>query len=791
MRIPPLERSLLAVAVGLGIAQADTLPLVRHVIVISVDGMGSEYVTPLLAAGLTNELTTFKRFQTEGAGTLNARGDADFAVTLPNHVSMMTGRGVIGAAGHHWTINQDPLATATLATNKGAYVASGFDVAHDHGLRTGIWSGKSKFSLFQQSFSTTSGAPDTIGDDHGCDKIDYDRVVAGIPAAELTADLLNEMADYRYDFVFFHYQDPDAAGHAFGWSANPASAYATTLKAVDTQIGNLMRMIENSPTLQGHTAIILTADHGGHGTTHGDPRNYLDYTIPFYVWGPGVTAGGDLYAMNPASRTAPGATTHPPYTGGQPVRNGDCANLALNMLGLPPVPGSTIDSAQDLMVGAPVTSPIVMLDLAGSPLAEAGGLATVTATLSAAAAQEVTVKLAFAGTATPASDYTGSGPSIRIEAGTISGSITLTAILDEVEESPAETIVVDIDTVVNATESGTQQVTATIADHDPAAGIAVGALGSDTIPFDTLPGASQWSTLSVSGSAADLTGDSDLDSAMSDIAATMITGTLATQAGSGTNPIAYWRPDDLKLGIQPTDNKMTLLMATLRNTSGSAMDGLTVSYTLGLPTVTVTPAETIKGLRVYWSKTGTVGSWTVARDFVLTAAGGLLRANCNLAPLVWEDGQPLYVVWAHDNGGNPDGNFTLDDVRIQGFDLFTSWIFTNYPALGDKSPAADPDGDGMTNQAEFAFGSDPSNGAVATSIASPLNLSNGTFSYTRRDPVRSGLTYTVWTSTDLQTWTPDPATELATGGDVQTVTVTLSAGIPLITPILFVRISAE
>jgi hypothetical protein len=159
--------------------------------------------------------------------------------------------------------------------------------------------------------------------------------------------------------------------------------------------------------------------------------------------------------------------------------------------------------------------------------------------------------------------------------------------------------------------------------------------------------------------------------------------------------------------------------------------------------------------------------------------------------LVWEDGQPLYVVWAHDNGGNPDGNFTLDDVRIQGFDLFTSWIFTNYPALGDKSPAADPDGDGMTNQAEFAFGSDPSNGAVATSIASPLNLSNGTFSYTRRDPVRSGLTYTVWTSTDLQTWTPDPATELATGGDVQTVTVTLSAGIPLITPILFVRISAE
>ena len=236
-----LERSVLALAMGLGIAQADSLPLVRHVIVISVDGMGSEYVKPLLAAGLTNELTTFKRFQTEGTGTLNARDDADYAITLPNHVTMMTGRGVTGAAGHRWTANSNPLAADTLATNKGSYVASGFDVAHDNGLRTGIWSGKSKFSLFQQSYSATTGAPDTTGDDNGRDKIDYAKVVAGIPAADLTADLLGQMADSPYDFVFLHYQDPDATGHAAGWSADPESAYATSLKAVDTQIGNHQR----------------------------------------------------------------------------------------------------------------------------------------------------------------------------------------------------------------------------------------------------------------------------------------------------------------------------------------------------------------------------------------------------------------------------------------------------------------------------------------------------------------------------------------------------------------------
>lgn len=327
-------------------------PQAQYVIVISVDGMGSAYVAPLLAAGLTNELTTFKRLQAEGSGTLNARDDANYAITLPNHTTMMTSRGVVGAAGHNWSGNADPGPTATFATNKGAYVASGFDVAHDHGLRTGIWSGKSKFSLFQQSYSATSGAPDTTGADDGRDKIDYDKIVASAPAADLTDDFIRQMAANPYHFAFFHYGDPDATGHAAGWSADPASAYATTLKSVDTQVGKILEMVVNSPTLKGKTAIILTSDHGGHDKGHGDTTNPLDYTIPFYVWGAGVPAGGDLYAINPTSRSAPAATANPPYTGAQPIRNGDAANLALMLLGLQPVPGSTIDSAQDLRVSA-------------------------------------------------------------------------------------------------------------------------------------------------------------------------------------------------------------------------------------------------------------------------------------------------------------------------------------------------------------------------------------------------------------------------------------------------------
>jgi hypothetical protein len=120
---------------------------------------------------------------------------------------------------------------------------------------------------------------------------------------------------------------------------------------------------------------------------------------------------------------------------------------------------------------AAVAVPTVTLSLTGSPMAEAGGAATVTATLSATYPQPVTVNLTFSGAATVSSDYTCSGTNVVIAVGGTTGSITLTAVQDAVYEE-AETIVVDISSLVNGTESGTQQVTATITDDDPMMGVA-------------------------------------------------------------------------------------------------------------------------------------------------------------------------------------------------------------------------------------------------------------------------------------------------------------------------------
>lgn len=327
-------------AACLAAAMAPALHAAEYVLAISIDGMGADYVEPMLADGL---LPNLQRLRDTGATTLNARTDADFAITLPNHTAMVTGRGVLGPHGHHWVKNSDPDPGVNLAINRGGYTASMFDVAHDHGLSTALWSGKSKFSLYVDSFDHDSGADDTTGEDNGRNKIDY-WYIQNVPPDQLTDDVIERMTSSPVNLAFIHYRDPDSAGHAHGWGTQP---YRDALIAVDASVGRLLDMILHHPQLAGRTAVIVTADHGGHRKRHGDMDDQRDYVIPFLVWGEGV-APGDLYDLNRNTRKDPERACPIYADAGQPIRNGEMGNLALTLLGLPAIPGSTIDAAQDL-----------------------------------------------------------------------------------------------------------------------------------------------------------------------------------------------------------------------------------------------------------------------------------------------------------------------------------------------------------------------------------------------------------------------------------------------------------
>ncbi len=132
-------------------------------------------------------------------------------------------------------------------------------------------------------------------------------------------------------------------------------------------------------------------------------------------------------------------------------------------------------------------------------------------------------------------------------------------------------------------------------------------------------------------------------------------------------------------------------------------------------------------------------------------------------------------------------------------DPFTTWINSaafNTPTpltTGQMLPGADPDGDGMTNFQEFAFGLDPTKGSSCDPISVPFNPATGKFSYTRTEA--SGLAYTVWTSSSLNNdWAEDSGATLsqtvtATNNGIETVEVTATAA-----PVngrLFVRVAAQ
>jgi Type I phosphodiesterase / nucleotide pyrophosphatase len=341
----------------------------EYVIQISVDGLSGPRLQALVAGDATGDYAHFARFVNEGASTFNARADYTHTITLPNHTSMLTGRPVLQPSGqpntvhHGYTLNVDPLPGATLHNSGNpnlSYIASAFDVVHDHGLSTALYASKSKFVLFDRSFDATNGAPDATPPDDGPDKIDV--YFQSTPGATQSA-LLAGLAANHPRYVFVHYSNPDDAGHATGWGSPTWNAAVHT---VDGYLADLFALIESDPLLAGHTLILLSADHGGTGFDHSDATNPANYTIPFLAWGDGVAPARDLYALNAATRADPGMG-RPSYTASpQPIRNGDGGNVALAALSLPAVPGSSIDAAQDLRLNAteiPLLPPVFRASL--------------------------------------------------------------------------------------------------------------------------------------------------------------------------------------------------------------------------------------------------------------------------------------------------------------------------------------------------------------------------------------------------------------------------------------------
>ena len=300
---------------------------VESVLAISIDGLNPEALRILGPEGTPH----LHAFMASGASTLNARTEHELTITLPNHTGMVTGRRVeADTGGHGVTWNDDRRRPATVQAAAGQRVESVFTSISAAGGSTALFASKTKFSLWKRSWPLA---------------IDKTRIQ--LDNRLLARAVRRDLRDHERTFRFVHFSLPDNVGHDRGFMSKP---YLRSVKQVDALLGGIVATVESDPRLDAGTATIVTSDHGGLGDSHSDARRFANYRIAFMVAGPGVAVGADLYDLNPDDRRDPGTRRTTYGQSVQPVRNGDLANLTLDLLDLAPVPGSEHNSALGLDV---------------------------------------------------------------------------------------------------------------------------------------------------------------------------------------------------------------------------------------------------------------------------------------------------------------------------------------------------------------------------------------------------------------------------------------------------------
>jgi len=160
---------------------------------------------------------------------------------------------------------------------------------------------------------------------------------------------------------------------------------------------------------------------------------------------------------------------------------------------------------------------------------------------------------------------------------------------------------------------------------------------------------------------------------------------------------------------------------------------------------------------------------------ILTATGGITGFNAGNVTVVAHDSFAGVGSWSvAKNGDTLELVYTAEAPPI---DDYAAWD-GQYPDDDLSDPAADNDGDGMSNFQEYAFGLDPTSGASVNPITDISAFkTTGIFTYARR--VGSGLNYSVYLSTNLQLWDiQESVTEQQVGlnedEDVETIEVEIN-----------------
>lgn len=219
-----------------------TPPPAPMVVIVSIDGLRPD--------SLSVERTP-NILDMAGRGTACWQAQTIFPpITLPSHASMLTGYPP-AAHGMTWGDYQPARGLVKVPTI--------FSYARAAGLRTVMVVGKDKLNHLKLDGSLD--AYDLIGGD--------DEAIVNQAVVEVLAGA---------DLMLVHLPDVDVSGHSSGWMSD---RYLQQVAEADRAVGRLLTALPRNAT------VILTADHGGLGPTHGMNRTQ-DMTIPWIIVGPDI-----------------------------------------------------------------------------------------------------------------------------------------------------------------------------------------------------------------------------------------------------------------------------------------------------------------------------------------------------------------------------------------------------------------------------------------------------------------------------------------------------------------------
>jgi len=274
---------LLALALAIpAAAQTPPAPHVRYALIVSIDGLRPDVL-------LRADAPTLRGLMQRGIFSMWAR-TTDVAITLPSHTSMLTGEPP-ERHGVTWNGSTPP------PFKSGPQVPTLFTLAHRQGLTTALVAGKKKFRALRDPVAVDwSFVPDDETQDAA--------------VADSAVEIIRR---HSPNVLFVHLAGVDMTGHAYGWGSE-TQVRAVTL--ADRSIERVLKALRERGTLDS-TVIVVSADHGGSGTSHGAGDERSRY-IPWIAVGPGLPANVDLDQD---------ATVH--------IRTEDTFATVCSMLGIP------------------------------------------------------------------------------------------------------------------------------------------------------------------------------------------------------------------------------------------------------------------------------------------------------------------------------------------------------------------------------------------------------------------------------------------------------------------------